>query len=959
MAVKQRKTPTPSPASSEKETATVEAKEPKRKPREITDELGDFILLIFLYLLQGIPMGLIFGSVPFLLKAKLSYSDIALFSLSSYPYSLKAITGVFLLVLARSIDHYVSIENTDPVPVTFLALTFASLIFLCATQDIAVDGWALTLLTEENKAYASTAQTIGLNTGYFLSFTVFLALNSKEFCVKYLGYSSELILLGQYLSFWGVMFLLCDVWLIFMKNEGLEADSVGEDDISTVYKEIFQVISLPNMKRLIFMTMVSKIGFMAHDSVSALKLLEKGFSKEDLALTVLIDFPIQIFVGYYVAKWSSGPKPLRPWLNAFYVRLGFSALGMLIVQNVPEKIDTSFFIFVIVTSVLNSMISTVMFVGIGSYYTKISDPRIGGTYMTLLNTINNLAGTWPKYFILQSVEYLTDAQCILPPEAGHEPFKCTSDSTKAQCKTLNGLCDKKTDGYYPVSIACVLTGVIVLFTVVRPTVNEKETATVEAKEPKRKPREITDELGDFILLIFLYLLQGIPMGLIFGSVPFLLKAKLSYSDIALFSLSSYPYSLKAITGVFLLVLARSIDHYVSIENTDPVPVTFLALTFASLIFLCATQDIAVDGWALTLLTEENKAYASTAQTIGLNTGYFLSFTVFLALNSKEFCVKYLGYSSELILLGQYLSFWGVMFLLCDVWLIFMKNEGLEADSVGEDDISTVYKEIFQVISLPNMKRLIFMTMVSKIGFMAHDSVSALKLLEKGFSKEDLALTVLIDFPIQIFVGYYVAKWSSGPKPLRPWLNAFYVRLGFSALGMLIVQNVPEKIDTSFFIFVIITSVLNSMISTVMFVGIGSYYTKISDPRIGGTYMTLLNTINNLAGTWPKYFILQSVEYLTDAQCILPPEAGHEPFKCTSDSTKAQCKTLNGLCDKKTDGYYPVSIACVLTGVIVLFTVVRPTVKFLERVPDLAWRVPREGDEEERELLAKGGVAKKD
>ncbi|ORY44040.1 hypothetical protein BCR33DRAFT_233709 [Rhizoclosmatium globosum] len=495
MAVKQRKTPTPSPASSEKETATVEAKEPKRKPREITDELGDFILLIFLYLLQGIPMGLIFGSVPFLLKAKLSYSDIALFSLSSYPYSLKVPTlaatllmfntfntcgvaavvaycGLNLcqeywttkeldrahssnltpltlmkylqqylgnnwslsLVLARSIDHYVSIENTDPVPVTFLALTFASLIFLCATQDIAVDGWALTLLTEENKAYASTAQTIGLNTGYFLSFTVFLALNSKEFCVKYLGYSSELILLGQYLSFWGVMFLLCDVWLIFMKNEGLEADSVGEDDISTVYKEIFQVISLPNMKRLIFMTMVSKIGFMAHDSVSALKLLEKGFSKEDLALTVLIDFPIQIFVGYYVAKWSSGPKPLRPWLNAFYVRLGFSALGMLIVQNVPEKIDTSFFIFVIITSVLNSMISTVMFVGIGSYYTKISDPRIGGTYMTLLNTINNLAGTWPKYFILQSVEYLTDAQCILPPEAGHEPFKCTSDSTKPSAK---------------------------------------------------------------------------------------------------------------------------------------------------------------------------------------------------------------------------------------------------------------------------------------------------------------------------------------------------------------------------------------------------------------------------------------------------------------------------------------------------------------------------------------------
>lgn len=42
-------------------------------------------------------------------------------------------------------------------------------------------GWALTLLSKENLSYASTAQTVGLNTGYFLSFTVFLAFNSVEF----------------------------------------------------------------------------------------------------------------------------------------------------------------------------------------------------------------------------------------------------------------------------------------------------------------------------------------------------------------------------------------------------------------------------------------------------------------------------------------------------------------------------------------------------------------------------------------------------------------------------------------------------------------------------------------------------------------------------------------------------------------------------------------------------------
>lgn len=58
---------------------------------------------------------------------------------------------------------------------------------LCAAaQDIAVDGWALTLLPPEHVSYASTCQTLGQTTGIFTSFTVFLALQDAGFCNKYL-----------------------------------------------------------------------------------------------------------------------------------------------------------------------------------------------------------------------------------------------------------------------------------------------------------------------------------------------------------------------------------------------------------------------------------------------------------------------------------------------------------------------------------------------------------------------------------------------------------------------------------------------------------------------------------------------------------------------------------------------------------------------------------------------------
>ena len=52
---------------------------------------------------------------------------------------------------------------------------------ICYTNDAIITGWALTLLSQDNLSYASTCQTIGLNTGYFASFTVFLALNSEDF----------------------------------------------------------------------------------------------------------------------------------------------------------------------------------------------------------------------------------------------------------------------------------------------------------------------------------------------------------------------------------------------------------------------------------------------------------------------------------------------------------------------------------------------------------------------------------------------------------------------------------------------------------------------------------------------------------------------------------------------------------------------------------------------------------
>lgn len=58
-----------------------------------------------------------------------------------------------------------------------------------------------------------------------------------------------------------------------------------------------------------------------------------------------------------------------------------------------------------------------MYVACMAFHAKVSDPLIGGTYMTLLNTVTNLGGNWPSTLALWLVDPLTWKECRGP--VGH------------------------------------------------------------------------------------------------------------------------------------------------------------------------------------------------------------------------------------------------------------------------------------------------------------------------------------------------------------------------------------------------------------------------------------------------------------------------------------------------------------------------------------------------------------
>lgn len=70
------------------------------------------------------------------------------------------------------------------------------------------------------------------------------------------------------------------------------------------------------------------------------------------------------------------------------------------------------FIFISFTICRQQVTVYCMFVAIMAFHARISDPRVGGTYLTLLNTLTNLGGNWCQTLALWLVDGLTWSSCV-------------------------------------------------------------------------------------------------------------------------------------------------------------------------------------------------------------------------------------------------------------------------------------------------------------------------------------------------------------------------------------------------------------------------------------------------------------------------------------------------------------------------------------------------------------------
>ncbi|KAF0770586.1 acetyl-coenzyme A transporter 1-like, partial [Aphis craccivora] len=528
----------------------------------------------------------------------------------------------------------------------------------------------------------------------------------------------------------------------------------------------------------------------------------------------------------------------------YYLVMGLVfAVNRYLINTYPYKYYISFSNFILFQILAQIMVTCMV-----AFFSRISDIRFGGMYMTLLNTVRSIGWVIPNTSFLKMVDVLTFSSC-----SNDVQNSCSTPDLENICSLNDGNCETIVDGYYVEVVMCLVIGFIWY------AVYKRHLKFFESKDRSHweclnitndstwKKPNLKGDWCNIFLLVLLYTIQGIPLGLSAG-LPIILQSKymVTYNDQGSYSFVMWPYTIKLLwapivdsfyirrigrrkswfipvqylIGALLLYFASNTDEWLPESGKPNLRIIVYLLFIINL--LNTTQDIIVDSWALTMLKKNNVSYASTCNFVGVFLGMLIGSSSPVLLSSEQFCNKYLRITP------------GPRGIITIKITIFKKEKDINL----EDHFSI---SVFLVTLLTST--------TIRIGNCVMDSIAYLKLIEAGVSKEDIMLLTTTMSVLKIIIPFPVSKYTGGPKPLN-YFGTYHM-----------------------------------LVSGTIFLSYSAFCIKISDPRFGGTYLTLFSTVRTLAWILPNTKCSNTICSATDF-----------PNICNTTEQSYNCVTI-------VDGYY--------------------------------------------------------
>ncbi|CAF3346180.1 unnamed protein product [Rotaria sp. Silwood1] len=401
----------------------------------ISAPITSIFVTLVLYLLQGVVLGLSTSIPIYLTSAGATWRQQSTYNFVHYPFSFKLIwapvidvfyirrfgrrqtwllpiqlgLGIILIILSFYIDSWI-----DNLRIVSLTIFLFFIVFFTASQDVCVDGWALALFSTSNVVWQSTSQTIGQTLGRFLGSSFLLTFESANFTNRYIRaplslqtHNTGLFTLAEFIRFWGISFLFvtCIIAFLFRERTSNQNDDNEKLKLIETYLSIIKLFKKKCMLELVFILIISPFGYAATYFMTNIALVSNGMSRETLGLVTMPLVLVKIIVPIILSQTQ---RPLIWFARLYLPRLFICVLiGIYIYFTSPlVKFPYIFYPILMTLFVINETIIYLQLVARVGFYAQISEPRIGGTYMTLVSTLGNIGQIVSSHAVLLVASWL-------------------------------------------------------------------------------------------------------------------------------------------------------------------------------------------------------------------------------------------------------------------------------------------------------------------------------------------------------------------------------------------------------------------------------------------------------------------------------------------------------------------------------------------------------------------------
>jgi len=259
-------------------------------------------------------------------------------------------------------------------------------------------------------------------------------------------------------------------------------------------------------------------------------------------------------------------------------------------------------------------------------------------------------------------------------------------------------------------------------------------------------------------------------------------------------------------------------------------------------------------------------------------------------------------------LSGFLVFWGTFFLASTIVITIFKAEAITPPDEQTEGLIETYTIMWRLLRQPPIQKISLHLFTRSLAFIPADVMAPGRLQDIGFPKESLAGIKLVVTPLELVMPWILSPFTAGERPLNVILVAYVPRVLLTLLSgaaAFYIGDVTQPTPTVVYVGVFFFVVAQAVISNAMFVSHMAFFAKVSDPAIGGTYMTFLNTVHNLGNMWASTFCLKAADHI---------------------------KSSTGY-----DGFYALCAACTVYGILwlVLF---KPLLERLQELPAAKWRM---------------------